>query len=102
MNVSHTNRSSRREFVKSVGIAGGVAALAPLGLQAEAAPLSRRPDPKNPEEVLASLLEGNQRFMNGTPSLLTRRRPADFADLAEGQTRRRSSLPAQIRESRRS
>jgi carbonic anhydrase len=41
--------------------------------------------PPDPDAVLAKLLEGNKRFMNGQTSLLTRRRPQDFAELAEGQ-----------------
>jgi carbonic anhydrase len=39
----------------------------------------------DPDQVLAKLVEGNRRFMAGTPSLLSRRRPEDFATLAEGQ-----------------
>jgi carbonic anhydrase len=41
--------------------------------------------PADPNAVLARLLEGNKRFMAGQTSLLTRRRPEDFAALAEGQ-----------------
>jgi carbonic anhydrase len=40
---------------------------------------------QSPDDVLAKLLEGNKRFMAGQTSLLTRRRPGDFAALAEGQ-----------------
>jgi carbonic anhydrase len=39
----------------------------------------------DPDAVLAKLLEGNKRFMIGQTSLLTRKRPQDFAELAEGQ-----------------
>jgi carbonic anhydrase len=41
--------------------------------------------PPDADAVLARLLEGNKRFMSGQASLLTRRRPQDFAELAEGQ-----------------
>jgi carbonic anhydrase len=40
---------------------------------------------EGPEAILAKLVEGNRRFMAGQTSLLTRRRPEDFAGLAEGQ-----------------
>jgi carbonic anhydrase len=41
--------------------------------------------PPDADAVLAKLLEGNKRFMNGQTSLLTRKRPQDFAELADGQ-----------------
>jgi carbonic anhydrase len=41
--------------------------------------------PADPDATLTKLLEGNARFMKGQTSLLTRRRPEDFAALAEGQ-----------------
>jgi carbonic anhydrase len=41
--------------------------------------------PRDPDAVLARLLEGNKRFVNGQMSLLSRRRPQDFEELAEGQ-----------------
>jgi carbonic anhydrase len=71
-------QTSRREFVKAAGLAAGAAGL-PIGSIARAAP---GPDA---DAVLADLLEGNKRFMNGQPSLLSRRRPEDFKALAEGQ-----------------
>jgi carbonic anhydrase len=46
---------------------------------------ARAEPPPDADAVLAKLLEGNKRFMNGQTSLLTRRRPQDFAELAEGQ-----------------
>jgi carbonic anhydrase len=55
-----------------------------VAAEAAAPPAPAVPAP-TPDEVLAKLLEGNKRFMAGTPSLLTRRRPEDFAALAEGQ-----------------
>lgn len=72
------HRSSRRDFVKHTVLAAGVGTLSAGA--AKAAPASRDPD-----VVLAKLVEGNTRFINGQTSLLTRRRPSDFAALAEGQ-----------------
>jgi carbonic anhydrase len=68
-------RPSRREFVRA---AGGAAGLVVAGD-------ARAVAPADPNAVLARLLEGNKRFMAGQTSLLTRRRPQDFAALAEGQ-----------------
>ncbi len=70
-------RSTRREFVK---IAAGVAGLS------VAAPGLASARPLDADSALAKLVEGNKRFVNGQTSLLTRRRPEDFARLAEGQT----------------
>ena len=73
-------RASRREFVRLTGMAGAMGLTSPRsGLavsQGAAAP--------NPDQVLARLLEGNKRFVNGQ---LTHpgRKPEDFAALAEGQ-----------------
>jgi carbonic anhydrase len=73
-------RASRREFVRLTGMAGAMGLTSPrAGLavsQGAAAP--------NPDQVLARLLEGNKRFVNGQ---LTHpgRKPEDFAALAEGQ-----------------
>jgi carbonic anhydrase len=72
-------RSSRREFVRAAGVAAGLVA---AGRARAVAPAAA---PPSPDAVLAKLLEGNKRFMNGQTSLLTRRRPQDFAALAEGQ-----------------
>ncbi len=72
-------QSSRRDFVRTTSVAAGLAATGVgQALSSEAAALA-------PDEVLAHLLEGNRRFIAGQTSLLTRRRPADFAALAEGQ-----------------
>jgi carbonic anhydrase len=51
----------------------------------EASAFALAEPPPDPSAVLAKLLEGNKRFMNGQTSLLTRKRPQDFAELAEGQ-----------------
>jgi carbonic anhydrase len=74
------NRATRREFVQAAGLGAaalGVLPLATLHAGNEAA------QPK-PDEVLASLMEGNKRFMEGKlkhPG----RAPKDFQALAEGQ-----------------
>jgi len=73
---------SRREFTKCVGLAAGAAGLG-LAAIGQAAPA---PAAHDADTVLAHLLEGNKRFVRGETSLLNRRRPSDFAALAEGQT----------------
>ena len=73
------NRSSRRDFVGAAGLAAGFLTARETWVFGQAQPAPE------PDAVLARLLEGNQRFMNGQTSLLTRRRPQDFAELAEGQ-----------------
>src|SRR5262249_20337668 len=79
MRSSH--RSSRREFVRLTGLAAGVAGLAtPLTGRGAVQPAAGR----EPDAVLARLLEGNQRFVKGQ-LLHPGRRPEDFAALAEGQ-----------------
>jgi carbonic anhydrase len=72
-------RSSRRDFVRAAGLAAG------LATAAKTRAFGQADQPRDPDAVLAKLLEGNKRFMNGQTSLLTRRRPQDFAELAEGQ-----------------
>jgi carbonic anhydrase len=67
---------SRREFVRLSGVAG-------LALSTG----SRAADPpadRDPDAVLARLLEGNKRFTRGELAH-PGRKPADFAPLAEGQ-----------------
>jgi carbonic anhydrase len=72
---------SRREFVRLSAAAVGAAGLAQAA-KAEGADLqSIRPAP---DAVLASLLEGNKRFIEGKLEH-PRRKPEDFAPLAEGQ-----------------
>jgi carbonic anhydrase len=71
--------SSRRDFVRAAGLAAGL--FAARDVQA----IGRTVAPPDPDAVLAKLLDGNKRFMSGQTSLLTRRRPQDFAELAEGQ-----------------
>lgn len=69
-------RTPRRDFLRVTGLAAGAAG---LGLNAEARAAA------DPDTVLKRLMEGNARFRSGQTSLLTRRRPEDFAALAEGQ-----------------
>lgn len=80
--MSLPEHPSRREFVKWTGLVAGVAGLGLPSMPSTARPAAIT---LNPDEVLTKLLEGNQRFVTGQTSLLTRRRPADFAALAEGQ-----------------
>ena len=74
-------RSSRREFVGLAGLAAGAAGLAlpPAGRATSQPAVARDPD-----AVLARLLEGNKRFVNGQLAH-PGRKPEDFAALAEGQ-----------------
>lgn len=74
---------SRRDFVRAAGLVAG--AQLGLGHGLSAAAEAGSAVPAGPDQVLAKLLEGNRRFIAGTPSLLSRRRPEDFAALAEGQ-----------------
>ncbi|MDG3002845.1 carbonic anhydrase [Paludisphaera mucosa] len=69
--------ASRRDFIRAAAATAGVGALSSTGAAA--------PSPRDADVVLAKLLEGNTRFINGQTSLLSRRRPSDFAALAEGQ-----------------
>jgi carbonic anhydrase len=74
-------RSSRREFVGLAGLAAGASGLAlPSAGRATSQPAVAR----DPEAVLARLLEGNKRFVSGQ-LIHPGRKPEDFAALAEGQ-----------------
>jgi carbonic anhydrase len=75
------DRSSRREFVRLAGLAAGAAGLAVQSTGRAAVPQSAD---RSPDAVLARLVEGNKRFVNGE-LLHPGRRPEDFAPLAEGQ-----------------
>jgi carbonic anhydrase len=68
---------SRREFVRLSGLAAGVAL--PAAARADEPAADRDPD-----AVLARLLDGNRRFMRGHLAH-PGRKPEDFAPLAEGQ-----------------
>jgi carbonic anhydrase len=79
--MSKRDHPSRRQFVRSVGVATGVVGLAGVAPTLGAADPPARP---KPDAVLERLLEGNKRFVEGKlehPG----RAPKDFAALAEGQ-----------------
>jgi carbonic anhydrase len=76
------NSSSRRQFMRQAGLAAGAAGVA---VSADGSELSAAQPARDPDAVLVLLREGNKRFTSGQTSLLTRRRPSDFAGLAEGQ-----------------
>jgi carbonic anhydrase len=81
---------TRRQFVELSGlIASGllVAADDATGRSAGAEPADKPSPAPDPDEVLRRLLEGNKRFMKGETTA-PRRKPEDFAKLAEGQTPR--------------
>jgi carbonic anhydrase len=74
-------RTSRREFVRLTSLTAGAAGFAgPLAVQTSAQPAVAR----DPDAVLARLLEGNKRFVSGQ-LIHPGRKPGDFAALAEGQ-----------------
>ena len=76
-----SNGSSRREFVRTTALATGAAGLA-LGATGTAA--GQEAADRAPDAVLARLLEGNKRFVDGK-LIHPGRTPADFTPLAEGQ-----------------
>jgi carbonic anhydrase len=81
MGPLQTNHPSRREFMKLSGLA---VAGTGLGLPTTGLAASRNAQERDPDSVLARLLEGNKRFVSGEldhPG----RKPEDFAPLAEGQ-----------------
>lgn len=73
------DQTSRREFVRTTGLAAAALGVAPL-----AAGAAQQPARPKPDDVLAYLLEGNKRFVDGKlkhPG----RSPKDFQALAAGQ-----------------
>jgi carbonic anhydrase len=78
--MSLHRRLSRREFVAAAGLAAGALETARRADGAE----DERPAKRDPDSVLASLLEGNKRFSLGR-SKQPRRAPKDFLAAAEGQ-----------------
>jgi len=80
-NELKANHSSRREFMKLSGLA---VAGTGFGLPTAASAAGRRAQERDPDSVLARLLEGNKRFVSGQLAH-PGRRPEDFAPLAEGQ-----------------
>ena len=81
LNESKVHGSSRREFMKISGLTIGGAG---LGIGSSGLALGEQAKKPDPAAVLAQLLEGNQRFVKGELAH-PRRRPEDFAPLAEGQ-----------------
>jgi carbonic anhydrase len=86
MRPSH--HPTRREFVGVSGllasglvVAGGGTGGRPAGAE----PVGKPAAAPDPDEVLRKLLAGNKRFMKGE-AVGPRRKPEDFAKLAEGQT----------------
>src|SRR5262245_44423521 len=76
------NRPSRRRFLRSTAL--GAAGLGSAGLTF-ANPLDEpTPRPRDPEAILAKLLAGNERFVQGKTTS-PRRTPADFQAVAESQ-----------------
>jgi carbonic anhydrase len=75
------NRSSRRDFVRTSALAAGAARLA---LNPTAQARTQGAAARAPDAVLARLLEGNKRFVDGK-LIHPGRAPADFEPLAEGQ-----------------
>lgn len=71
---------SRRELLRLSGLAAGAGGLT---LAADGRAADPPPD-RDPDAVLARLLDGNKRFARGEPAH-PGRKPADFAPLAEGQ-----------------
>jgi carbonic anhydrase len=71
---------TRREFVQD----SGTAVLGVAGLATSADEPKKAADRPGPDEVLRKLLEGNTRFVKGETAN-PRRKPKDFAPLAEGQ-----------------
>ena len=82
-----SRRQTRREFVALTGLAAASVLLpGDAGTSQAAAPGSgaRPPGAHDPDEVLRDLLEGNRRFIKDAATH-PRRKPEDFAPLAEGQ-----------------
>lgn len=78
--MSSSTPLSRREFVRASGVTAGLVTGA-IASAADPAPVTRDQDA---DTVLARLLKGNERFVKGE-TIAPRRRPADFAKLADGQ-----------------
>jgi carbonic anhydrase len=72
---------SRRRFVGVAAMSAGLTSVAPIGRAATPAVGQANRDA---DTVLAQLLAGNQRFVKGE-LIHPRRKPDDFAPLAEGQ-----------------
>jgi carbonic anhydrase len=78
----HTfDHSSRRDFVRTVGLAAGAGFTHAIVPRVQAQQVA---DDLKPDEILASLMEGNARFVAGKTNL-SPRTAADFARDAQGQ-----------------
>lgn len=73
------NNPSRRQFVQNVGFAFGAASIGAFSSLRAA-----EPAPLKPEDVLAKLVAGNERFSGGKTKI-TPRTPADFLRDDKGQ-----------------
>jgi carbonic anhydrase len=83
--MSSVHRVSRRDFVRLSGIAVGLAAgSAAPSLRAAAWTADKPAANRDPDAVFAQLLDGNKRFAKGEAAN-PRRKPEDFATLADGQ-----------------
>jgi carbonic anhydrase len=81
-----TNHLTRREFVELSGLAAGlVVGGRRAGGATGSEPTGKASAAIGPDEALSKLLEGNKRFSMGETTG-PRRKPEDFAKLAEGQT----------------
>ena len=79
---------TRREFVEFSGLIASGLVVAAGGARGRSAASEADGKPSaaaGPDEVLRKLVEGNKRFMKGETTA-PRRKPEDFAKLAEGQT----------------
>jgi carbonic anhydrase len=81
--MSEGSNLSRRKFIAGVGVAGTTAFAAGCGSSSKATSTTQRqlgtqaPHPKTPDEALAILRAGNQRYVNGQLEL------RDFSPVAE-------------------
>lgn len=74
----------RRQWLRRAGAAGvGAAALTAMPAPLQSAPTLRRP--RNPDEALHRLMEGNERFVSGAPGG-PNRSVARLQELGQGQT----------------
>jgi carbonic anhydrase len=85
--MNHSFWLTRREFVELSGLAAAGLFLSVRHVACDTAradPTSKPRVTQTPDEVLNKLIEGNKRFIKGETDN-PRRKPGDFAKLAEGQ-----------------
>jgi carbonic anhydrase len=80
-NHSH---ASRRDFLRSAGIAAGTGGLSLVSLTRAVADDKEQTVDRKPDAVLGRLMDGNKRFVEGASTRLGRT-PQDFAEDAKGQ-----------------